>query len=80
MREDIKNEILKLIAKYEGRWYWYQIDRYLSIRHPDKPGPYNNEIDALKLEGLIEERENEEFTIPRYWLTNLGKEQLQRER
>lgn len=69
LREDIKNEILELIAHHNGQWYWYQIDRYLSYHHPEKPGPYFDEINALKVEGLIEARKNKESTIPRYWLT-----------
>ncbi|MEG4227701.1 hypothetical protein QUA35_16930 [Microcoleus sp. N9_B2] len=77
MRTKIKKEILQLVAQNDGKWYWYQIDRYLSIRHPETPGPYFNEIKALKEEGLIDERKYSGSKFIGDWMTDAGRARLQ---
>lgn len=77
MRNQIKNKILQSIAQHDGKWYWYQIDRWFSIRHPQTPGPYFEEIDALKEEGLINERKVSDSEFSRYFITDLGRTRLQ---
>ncbi|MEK0195691.1 hypothetical protein [Microcoleus anatoxicus] len=78
MRTKIKKEILQLIAQHDGKWYWYQIDRCLSIRHPETPGPYLDEINALKEDGLIYERKYSGSEFIRYWITDSGRSRLQK--
>ncbi|MEG5000583.1 hypothetical protein [Microcoleus sp. B4-D4] len=77
MRVKIKQEILQLIAQHDGKWYWYQIDRYLSINHPEIPGPYLDEIKVLKEEGLIDERKFYGSQFRLYWITDAGRARLQ---
>ncbi len=77
MRTKIKNEILRLIAQQDGEWYWYQIDRCLSIRYPETPGPYFEEIKALKEEGLIDDRKYSGSESIRYCITDVGRARLQ---
>jgi hypothetical protein len=77
MRVKVKQEILQLIAQYDGKWYWYQIDRYLSINNPETPGPYLDEIKALKQEGLIDERKFYGSQFRLYCITDAGRARLQ---
>ncbi|WP_293146235.1 MULTISPECIES: hypothetical protein [unclassified Microcoleus] len=77
MKNEIKKEILQLITQHDGKWYWYQIDRYLSISHPEMPGSYIDEIKALKEQGLIEERKYSSSEFTRYWMTDEGRARLQ---
>ncbi len=73
-RAAAKREVLRVIARYDGEWYWYQVNRALSGRSPDCIGPFVAEINELAAEGLIEVR-----TAPglaggvRYWLTEAGR-------
>ena len=50
-REDIKLNILRLIARHDGEWSWYQIDRALSCTRPGYVGPFRTEIQELQLRG-----------------------------
>jgi len=77
MRVKVKQEILQLIAQYDSKWYWYQIDRYLSINNPETPGPYLDEIKALKQEGLIDERKFYGSQFRLYCNTDAGRARLQ---
>jgi hypothetical protein len=73
-REDVKKDILGLVARHDGEWYWYQIDRALSGSRPGCFGPYTVEIRELADEGLIEIRPNLAMDEQgRYWLTNAGR-------
>lgn len=73
-REDVKREILRLIARNDGEWYWYQVDRALSGTRPGCFGPFMDEIRELAAEGLIEIRPNHAIgEIDRYWLTEAGR-------
>ena len=77
VREMAKRDVLRLVARHDGQWYWYQIDRALSGRRPDCIGPFGAEIDELAAEGLIEVRRNPELDEhPRYWLTDKGRSAL----
>jgi DNA-binding HxlR family transcriptional regulator len=73
-REDVKRDILRLVARYDGQWYWYEIDRALSGIRPACVGPFKEEIRALAEEGLIEIRPNPAIDQhERYWLTEQGR-------
>ena len=73
-RETAKREVLRLIARHDGQWYWYQIDRALSGRAPDCIGPFFAEIQELAAQGLIEIRPCPEHAgFERYWLTEAGR-------
>jgi hypothetical protein len=56
-----RREILKTIAAHDGEYYWYQLDRAISGRHPDCIGPFRAEILELAAEGLIEIRDQPEL-------------------
>lgn len=74
VRPEPKLEILRLIAKHDGEWYWYQIDRALSGRTPGVVGPFMEEIKSLQDDGLIEIRMNPRIDkIERYWITDAGR-------
>lgn len=73
-REDVKRSILDLVARHDGEWYWYQIDRALSGSRPGCVGPFMAEIRELAEEGLIEIRPNLALGDQvRYWLTDAGR-------
>jgi hypothetical protein len=74
VRAEVKKEILRLVARHDGEWYWYQVDLALSGTRPDCVGPFKAEIDELIAEGLIEIHPN--FALGdrgRYWLTDAGR-------
>lgn len=75
-REDLKFEILRLIAGHDGEWYWSQVDRALSGTHLGRVGPFRAEIEELAAEGLIE-IEIRPHRAPgdqaRYWVTDAGR-------
>lgn len=74
-REDVKRVILQLVARHDGEWYWYQIDRTLSGSRPGCVGPFMVEIREMVAEGLIEIRPNPALgDHGRYWLTDAGRE------
>jgi DNA-binding HxlR family transcriptional regulator len=72
-----KREILRAIAKHDGEWYWYQLDRAISGVSPDCIGPFTIELNELAAEGLIEIRNTPDLAGGvRYWLTEAGKSLL----
>jgi len=73
-RAAAKLEVLRAIARHDGQWYWYQVDRAVSYGPSGCVGPFSNEIDELAAEGLIEVRPA--VNLPggvRYWLTETGR-------
>jgi hypothetical protein len=73
-REDVKRDILRLVALHDGEWYWYQVDLNLSGTRPGCFGPFMAEIDELAAEGLIDIRPNHAMDErDRYWLTEAGR-------
>ncbi len=73
-RAAAKREVLRVIARHDGEWYWYQVDRAISGRSPDCIGPFVAEIDELAAEGLIEVRPAPDSAGGvRYWLTEAGR-------
>jgi hypothetical protein len=73
-RAAAKREVLRAIARHDGEWYWYQVDRAISGRSPDCIGPFAAEIDELAAEGLIEIRATPELPGGvRYWITEAGR-------
>jgi DNA-binding PadR family transcriptional regulator len=78
IRPEAKIQILELVARHNGEWYWYQIDRALSGSTPGVVGPFMEEINALTNEGLIEIRVNPLIDkIERYWITEAGRAALE---
>jgi hypothetical protein len=76
-REQVKKEILRLVARHDGEWYWYQVDRALSGIGPECVGPFKAEIDELTADGLIEIRPNCALgDRGRYWLTDAGRREV----
>jgi hypothetical protein len=72
--EDVKLDILRLIARHDGEWFWYQVDRALSGSRPGCVGPFMAEIGDLASAGLIEIRPNPTLGEQgRYWLTDAGR-------
>ena len=72
--EDVKLDILRLVARHDGEWFWYHVDRALSGTRPGCVGPFMAEISELASAGLIEIRPN--FALGdqgRYWLTEAGR-------
>jgi hypothetical protein len=66
--------VLRVIARHDGEWYWYQVDCAVSGRGPDCIGPFTAEIDELAAEGLIEVRTAPDLAGGvRYWLTDAGR-------
>ena len=73
-RAAAKREVLRAIARHDGEWYWYQLDRAISGRSPDCIGPFAAEIDELAAEGLIEVRSTPDLPGGvQYWLTDAGR-------
>ncbi len=73
-REDVKLDILRLVARHDGEWFWYHIDRALSGARIGCVGPFTAEIGDLESAGLIETRPN--FALGdqgRYWRTEAGR-------
>ena len=73
-RESVKKQILRLVARHDGEWYWYQVDRFLSTKGTG-PGPFFAEIDELVKEGLIDVRPHPKLDHhERYWITDKGRQ------
>lgn len=73
-RAAAKREVLLAIARHNGGWYWYQVDRAVSGRGPDCIGQFAAEIDELAAKGLIEIRLTSD--LPGgvwYWLNDAGR-------
>jgi hypothetical protein len=61
------------VARHDGEWYWYPIDRALSGSHPECLGPFIAQIRELGAEGLIESRPDPALGEQgRYWFTEAG--------
>ena len=73
--DNLKKDILKCVAKHDGQWSWYQLDRALSY---DENLPIIHRLGealrTLEQEGLICAEEIEGHT--RYSLTKLGEQQV----
>ena len=77
VRDQAMREVLRLVARNDGQWYWYQVDRALSGKKPNCVGPFFEEIDALAAEGLIQVRKNPTLDEhERYWITEKGRAAL----
>jgi hypothetical protein len=69
-RASVKRKILALVARYDGQFYWYQVEHGVRADGPEESGPFFAEIDALVTEGLIELKPNPAIDErDRYWLT-----------
>jgi len=76
VRESVKKEILRLVARHDGEWSWYQVDRFLSAKG-HVTGPFFAEIDWLVKEGMMDVRPNSKLgDHERYWLTDKGRETI----
>lgn len=73
--DNLKMDILKCVAKYDGQLSWYQLDRALS--YDENLPVIHRLLEALRdleQENLI--RAEGEETQPRYRLTEVGKQRL----
>jgi hypothetical protein len=70
--DPLQQDILRLVAGHNGKWFWYQLDRFLAGTY-DVSVALMPAIEELAAAGLIEIRVNSELgDIPRYWLTPAG--------
>jgi DNA-binding PadR family transcriptional regulator len=67
-------EILELIAKHNGYWSWYQIDRALSLENSLViiEGNLMTLLKELEKRNLIFSRERDNSPHPTYWITEEG--------
>ena len=72
MQSEVKRDVLEQIRKHDGKWYWYQLDRYFVGVHPhDK---VRAAVRDLAASNLIEMRPNASLgEFPCYWLTEAGR-------
>ena len=74
---DIKFIFSDLIAKNDGKWSWYQLERGLNSRGIGGPVKTIDEVNSLVNEGLITERKDEKYPNPLYFITDKGREWLE---
>ncbi|PRC92315.1 hypothetical protein S2091_2974 [Solimicrobium silvestre] len=69
----IRNLVLAAIAKNDGLWSWYQIDRALATERPEISAVLIPALSTLESEGKINSRQsNEHPSLPRYSITANG--------
>jgi hypothetical protein len=73
--EALKRDILKEVAKHDGEWSWYNLDRRLLGVHPGEGlVEIMVAVQELAASGLIEIRPNASVgTIPCCWITESGR-------
>ncbi len=72
--QSIAQEILTNIAKHDGKWSWYELDRSLS--YGDNLPLLNNMMPILKQlenENIIRIDSSTSESQPKYWITENGK-------
>ena len=74
-----KTVFLDLIAKNDGKWTWYQLERGLNARGIGGRVNTIGEIQSLISEGLITERHDENYPNPLYCITDKGRLWLKNE-
>lgn len=68
MPEDLKRHILQLIARHDGQWSWYQMERALLGMQMRR---LSVEMKELAVAGLIAIRPDPVLShLDRYWLTD----------
>lgn len=67
---------LDLIAKNDGKWSWYQLERGLNARGVGGQVNTINELNSLLAEGLITEHQIEKHPHPLYLITDEGRSWL----
>jgi len=69
--------ILKLIAKNDGDWTWYQVERGLNAH--GLGGQVNTivELESLLADGLIIAKADSRYPAPLYQITDKGKALLE---
>ncbi len=73
--DNLKKDILKCVAKHDGQWSWYQLDRALSYgENLSVIHRLGEALDNLEQEDLI--RAEGEGGQPLYWITEVGRQQL----
>lgn len=70
---DARKLIIELIAKNDGKWTWYQLERGLN-RH-GIGGQVNAvaEVDLLIADGLLAAKPDPAYPAPLYFITEKGK-------
>lgn len=71
----LKSEVLRLVSKNDGLWYWYQLDRALAHQNPELvSASLMAVVNELSNEGLIEIRKSpERVEVEQYWITDAGR-------
>ena len=70
------DELLRLIAKNDGKWSWYQLDITLSTRGLIAPAPLPKILKNAEKEGLIRSLPGANPAQPVYAITAEGKARL----
>lgn len=73
---DTKFIFLDLIAKNDGKWTWYQLERGLNARGIGGRVNTIDEVNSLVNEGLITELQDEKYPNPLYFITDKGRNWL----
>ncbi len=68
----MNQEILELIARHDGSWTWYQLERALGERAEVKAGQLPAALNELERNGLIVASHDSRFPQPVYRLTEKG--------
>ncbi len=69
----VKAIFLELIAKNDGNWTWYQLERGLNAKGIGGQVKTIDEIKALVQDGLIVEKHSDQFPNPLYSITDKGR-------
>ncbi|MBU3059257.1 hypothetical protein [Pseudomonas indica] len=71
--------ILKMIAKHDGKWTWYQIERGLNAKGLGGVVNSTEVLQALIDEGFITTKSDPRYPSPLYSITELGRAILLKE-
>ncbi len=77
---DQRRAILGLIAKNDGQWTWYQLERGLSVAGLGGHADLMNILAQLVSEGLISEEFDDRYPHPLYRMTSKGTSALSSDR
>ncbi len=70
---DAKKVIVELIAKNDGKWTWYQLERGLNSRNIGGQINTITEVEALIADGLLTMKSDPNYPAPLYLVTEKGK-------
>jgi len=69
---NIEKVIVELIARNDGKWTWYQLERALTGRGSDGTVNAVAEAEALIKAGLLETKLDPAYPAPLYFITKRG--------